>query len=844
MSHEGFPKKNIDPEKKALLEKTAQEAEAREKAAELAEKAVSPAAPTPETTPPSFSKPPASPTLETTPLSFSAEKLNAKLSVEKAEKQAERLGFEDQPDLRQLVAKGAMDTLGSVFGIRLGWELPKLALDHLKKKAQRGNISDSTIALLESAQARKNPGKYQKYQPSPEEMKKAEEMMTPKEFKPVVTKIKALNERLQEAKMPAQEKLALRKEMAEILKSYRNKDGKLEEDRTEKVGKLLDLYINNSAQGMVVAREAVNTVSIMTMMPWLRTIGYTAFAGAERAVKAGNNYDKAHFRDGGSKAEKVGFLAKNLTVDAAKETYNGLIGNFFNKEVGKAKTITEFISGMGKLLRVVGIVGFEHALQSGTLAMQEGGQKFWESVDKGNFGEALEQGYENWLNNTQRIFSHIRLAENPDDAVRYLNGNKEAMATAAIHKEAIEKIQLGKTAENLEKMKELATIRKGEGIIHGLLRQLENDPAARGYTGDLNNQVAVHRWAQHEAYALAVKNNFIDSKTGAEVRVFDSKDPSVYLLKQDNTVEVFKRNEYRWNPAQETAKVLQESATLHKAEEINMKLKLATDRMVEEGAIRGVFEVQSPLASLEKNQLTSHGWNEWNEMKHRLAENVMKKDYGEHVGKSLDWAEERHQQKLYEYITKLQKDTNLAIDKNETVGHYITRANRALAEANLKPEERQVLEGIAKAVAVKEVVVKEVDLHEAARIAKKIGSTHEAFTVDRTKVSFTMGPDNKIEFKHEGSLNYLGGRKMLKYDYMKYIVENPKLGEYNIAQDEMLTKTSEIVFMRKVLNKLNAQGRGDGVEAKFLHDSIKKIVKGLGKYGEIFKEGTVEKYGK
>ncbi|MEK7098033.1 MAG: hypothetical protein AAB906_04250 [Patescibacteria group bacterium] len=216
---------------------------------------------------------------------------------EKEARKAERLGFE-KTELKTLIGKGALDTVGSIFGARFAWEAPKLIRDIFKKKEQRGKISDATLSLLETAQAR---GK--KLEGGVEELAAS----------PVASRIKELNEKLKEAKLPANEKSALRKEMAQILKEYR-RDGKdLEEARTEKVGKLLDLYINNSAQKMVVAREAVNTVSIFAMMPWLRLVGYSAFAGAERAIKAADTYEKAHFREGEKQAEKLGFLAKNCT---------------------------------------------------------------------------------------------------------------------------------------------------------------------------------------------------------------------------------------------------------------------------------------------------------------------------------------------------------------------------------------------------------------------------------------------------------------------------------------------------------------------------------------------------
>jgi hypothetical protein len=78
----------------------------------------------------------------------------------------------------------------------------------------------------------------------------------------------------------------------------------------------------------------------------------------------------------------------------------------------------------------------------------------------------------------------------------------------------------------------LATIHKGEGIEHALIRQLVDNPGSYGYTGDENDAKAVKRWAGHEAHVLAVKGGYYEWKFGAEVRVKVS-DKVAYVLQEN-----------------------------------------------------------------------------------------------------------------------------------------------------------------------------------------------------------------------------------------------------------------------------------------------------------------------
>lgn len=513
--------------------------------------------------------------------------LRLNIKVERAKK--EKYGIEDPSVKKTLfnIAKGGLNTVGSVFGVRSIWETYKLIRGYSKKKDQRKDLSDLTVSLLEASQEQKIDLKKDK------NLNKTEKEGAETEKGPIVLRIQELNAKLKEVKMPPEDKKAMRIELAQILKEYRHAYKDIEEAKIEKTGPLLDLYINNSAQKMVVAREMINTISIATFMPWLRTVGYTAFAGLERATKAGQTYDKKHFREAKGwekKFGKIGEIAKNLTIDSARETFNGLTFNVFNKEKkGGIQKSAEFAGSIFMLMRVAGLAEFEHQLQTGNISMQEGAKKFWENLENGKLGGALEQGGVNMLDNAKRVLSYVGLAENPNEAMKKVVETKADAPKSKTLFEIIQEEEKGKKQEELgkqilEKAKseyqeklgkeiaetakkefiaKIATIGKGEGIEHGLIRQLENNPQGFGYKGNPDNFTEMHRWAQNRAHIIAAKNDFYDSATGEESRViFDAKHPSQFILNKDESVEVINRNTYGWKPHEETKTVLENVKTV------------------------------------------------------------------------------------------------------------------------------------------------------------------------------------------------------------------------------------------------------------------------------------------
>jgi hypothetical protein len=93
----------------------------------------------------------------------------------------------------------------------------------------------------------------------------------------------------------------------------------------------------------------------------------------------------------------------------------------------------------------------------------------------------------------------------------------------------------------------LATVKKGEGIEHAIIRQLVARSAKFGFDGDGHDARAIKLWAGHEAHVLAIRAGYADWKFGGEVRVA-RPDEMAYLLKKDSN-DRLSIAEYRATPS-------------------------------------------------------------------------------------------------------------------------------------------------------------------------------------------------------------------------------------------------------------------------------------------------------
>src|SRR3989344_9171861 len=402
-----------------------------------------------------------------------AEKLEAR--KEKVERNRdEKYGVDKSSGKWKILKSGVgmlVNTAGSILGARVAWEAPKLVYNYFKKKGQREKLSDITMHVLKEAQKTRKikisneeivkesekiynerrwgviswesidniladngvqPGSeeadaFMKQWDRDEAIKrlkeksgfdKTEKWPGKEESGPVFEKIKELNGKLKEVKLPPNEKKDLREKMAQILKEYRLQDKELADVKTEKLGKLLDTYINNKAQALLTAKEALNAASIAIGVPLLRVGVYSAFSAAERWQKIADQYNKDGGKEGESKAKTI---AKGMTLGAVKETVHGLtLGAFDKEKKGVIQRGFGFLSSVGTLLRFAGLAEYEYALQSGRMTIQEGAQKLREELAAGNISGALEQAAGNWLNNAERVLGYVGIhlpRESADGAI-------------------------------------------------------------------------------------------------------------------------------------------------------------------------------------------------------------------------------------------------------------------------------------------------------------------------------------------------------------------------------------------------------------------------------------------
>ena len=80
----------------------------------------------------------------------------------------------------------------------------------------------------------------------------------------------------------------------------------------------------------------------------------------------------------------------------------------------------------------------------------------------------------------------------------------------------------------------MATVQRGEGITHTLVRQLEADPEKFGFRGD---QKELHGWATKLSKDIAISQGYI-KPNGDEIRIKFGKDQiPAFVLRSDGSVE-------------------------------------------------------------------------------------------------------------------------------------------------------------------------------------------------------------------------------------------------------------------------------------------------------------------
>lgn len=361
-----------------------------------------------------------------------------------AYQQAEKYGIDQSSGSSQVTrnfTSTAINSVGSILGARLAWEAPKLAIDYFRKKEQRSSLDEATMELLNEARKSKQKPETETPDGVVAENEPAQEA-TEKRSTEVRERITGLETRLKEARMKPDEKKALRTELAHILKEYRHSEKELGNMRDEQLGALLGSYLNNKAQAWLVAKEAVNTLSVAVAAPALRLLGYTAFSAAERTQKAVESYNREHLRAKDATAGGKFTAVYQSMKKAFSETWRGLDVLSPDERSGTKRAL-ELTSSLGTVFRAAGLAEFEYALQTGSITPQDGFEKLRDAVEEGRVGAAFGQAGENWLGNAKRLLHMDGIVEREPKVTQPTPGGKTAWeALAERHQE-----NAGRTAQ-------------------------------------------------------------------------------------------------------------------------------------------------------------------------------------------------------------------------------------------------------------------------------------------------------------------------------------------------------------------------------------------------------------
>ncbi len=807
--------------------------------------------------------------------------------------QADRYGFKDM-GVPKVLGRGVRDTIATIFAARSPFEIAKLISGIGKNKEGKRATYDLVKEI-------------QKQMPT-----RGEKALNREDAPTAIReKMAKLNGKLMHIDLPPQEKRELRAAMAKILVEYRHQKEDLTKHESERVGKVFDIYANNSAQMVTAAKEAANTALVfasaattpltfglgLAVHAPLRTLSYMGFGAIGSVAKASNEYNKKQFerelnelnkaRKSGNeiipeavakiaeaeKAEnRLSYIAKAMTIGSAKQMYNGVVNPWQEQVVEKPKEEVKGFwnktkslgskffgsrivrSGLAatpalfSLMRLGGMAEFDHAIATGAI-LPEAGNKFFDALKTGDFTAALKQGGENWVNNAERIL-HIGLPT-PDGASHIMHG-KEAMqpdtaavttGQAALHPNAAEGIAAQNPAENhnfvagqvngenisagtkietTEVIQKLATIGKTEGIEHAFIRQIEQNPQAFGFHGDIANHADIHRFAGNMAHQIAIENHYVDVDKGTEIRIkFDEKNPSAFIIKPDHTVTEINTNESKY--VQNVRDLVKQTVEKHDAlgHTINESLGIEHENAY-------VME-NGQRIELHKED---HNWYMENGEKYRGTQIPNFEDNGDvpppppipeenqgmsqlemHNGKGLE----------YRYPSGVSNSGSEMPPPPDMTSEEIAAVSAQEAKSSALEEQRRAFESVG----LHAETVSNASEH-IAKISDHLdfGKTHATFLFDKNNHVIDLNFRDM-----QGPADYAEKFSYLKADWRGELIDK---GIFNpLVQDKISNHLTKIQALHKILRKLEGLGDSNGERSQAVLKNLSKEFDALKKFGNI-----------
>jgi hypothetical protein len=331
-----------------------------------------------------------------------------------------------------------------------------------------------------------------------------------------------------------EQKSALIKKLNDEVETYEKAELAAREERNEKISKILKEAIQTRMKGYAVAKEALNSALVVSGLAMVRAATLGTVKLTERAVKVNREINEGT-RSGGFFKE---WLWKGLT-----ETANKLAGGGADTWAGKGLNIAQGMSTVG-VGAGIGLAAYSEFLTDHTIQSSIE-NSLRELEEKG----AVRAGLSNMIEPLRRIFGLVGLGNGADVGPGSSGAGSHAPDAGATHapdagaEQAPDASQaagspVGATPEGgtqaaevaagittpevtlsdfPDTQVELATVVKGDGILKVLERQLEANPSAFGYKGDLADTHAIEAWAKASALDEARSLNIV--RLGGDTRL-------------------------------------------------------------------------------------------------------------------------------------------------------------------------------------------------------------------------------------------------------------------------------------------------------------------------------------
>lgn len=321
---------------------------------------------------------------------------------------------------------------------------------------------------------------------------------------PIEIKKQRIEEAIAESRyLTAEKKQELLIKLHETIKMFEGTTADEEIWYRKEVNRLLEEAIKARVTMTTALKETLNTLLVSSGLMMWRGGMYGAVSLYERHVKVGQEMEKGERREG---------YFKEMVVNGFKETWDKL---GFKKGETKLQRAMNAGQALGTVIRFAGIGGLAAAeLFKGEALTEAASQEQIEETLKEFEKHAAPEPAEGEVGTVPVATETVpqAAAESPASTEAPLEAKttpepKPEPAPVAKPTPAAE----GETSEYISQDElERGTVRKGDGVIRIVQRQLKENPEKYGYTGDLEDKKAIAKWVRKTAFTAAQKAGIVD----------------------------------------------------------------------------------------------------------------------------------------------------------------------------------------------------------------------------------------------------------------------------------------------------------------------------------------------